>query len=146
MFLSIAILLFLDQASKIMMVNYLGLQNSVNITSFLQFIIVYNKGVSFSFLSGVDYRFILILSFVSMVVATLMIGSFFNKVNNEFVISLALIIAGSLGNFIDRLLYGYVVDFIHVYYLQYSFPVFNLSDCFITLCAIILLKNILIKK
>ena len=75
MFLSIAILLFLDQASKIMMVNYLGLQNSVNITSFLQFIIVYNKGVSFSFLSGVDYRFILILSFVSMVVATLIVAA-----------------------------------------------------------------------
>ncbi len=128
------------------MVNYLGLQKSINITSFLQFIIVYNKGVSFSFLSGVDYRFILLLSFISMIVATLMIGSFFNRVNNEFAISLSLIIAGSLGNFVDRLLYGYVIDFIHVHYLQYSFPVFNLSDCFITLCAIILLKNILIKK
>ena len=120
------------------MVNYLGLQKSINITSFLQFIIVYNKGVSFSF--------ILLLSFISMIVATLMIGSFFNRVNNEFAISLSLIIAGSLGNFVDRLLYGYVIDFIHVHYLQYSFPVFNLSDCFITLCAIILLKNILIKK
>jgi signal peptidase II len=54
-------------------------------------------------------------------------------------LALVMIVAGAIGNLIDRSLYGYVVDFLHVYYQQWHYPVFNIADCAITIGAALLI-------
>jgi signal peptidase II len=53
----------------------------------------------------------------------------------------ALVLAGAIGNLVDRLVYGYVIDFLHVYYQQWDFPVFNIADVAISMGAALLLLD-----
>ena len=61
-------------------------------------------------------------------------------------LALALLSAGTLGNWIDRVLNHGVIDFLHVYYNQWHFPVFNLADCMITLSTLLIIKSFFVRK
>jgi len=139
----VSILVLADQISKLLVEHYLPFQNAVPVIPFLAFFRTYNEGVAFSFLAGVNDW--------ALVAFTLVICGFvfwlWSKVELHRVLShwgFALIISGALGNLIDRVLLGYVVDFILFHTPNWSFAVFNLADSFISVgAAAIILDEIL---
>ncbi len=135
------IFLIIDQITKILVVNSLVPGENIEIIKNI-FSIIYtnNTGAAFSILLG--KRIFLI------VVAILIIGILLyyikkNKVDGKLnIIAFSLIIGGSLGNLIDRIVRGYVVDFISIKLGSYNFPIFNIADTLIVVGVFLLLiKN-----
>ena len=135
------IFLIIDQITKILVVNSLVPGENIEIIKNI-FSIIYtiNTGAAFSILLG--KRIFLI------VVAILIIGILLyyikkNKVDGKLnIIAFSLIIGGSLGNLIDRIVRGYVVDFISIKLGSYNFPIFNVADTLIVVGVFLLLiKN-----
>ena len=106
---------------------------------YLNIVLVYNRGISFGFLAGYNRVFIpLVLLLVSVIVA---LGVFICYLRSQDILSrlgFGLIMSGALGNIVDRLRVGYVVDFLDFHYKTWHFPVFNIADTLITLGAITL--------
>ena len=134
------IIVLLDQVSKWIALGLLYPGEVRYFTPFWNWVLAFNSGAAFSFLSdagGWQRWFFTIFSLViSVWIVTLL-----RKHNNEFCLSLALalILGGALGNVIDRLHLGAVVDFIQWHVAGYYWPAFNVADSAITLGAIILL-------
>ncbi|MCL2566565.1 MAG: signal peptidase II [Alphaproteobacteria bacterium] len=144
---SIAVLVALDQLVKYIVSVNMGLYyDYIKILPFLEIRYIINTGVSFSFLDGLDYKLIAIISFAAIILATYLIISFYKVAGIEMIIALSLLLAGSIGNLIDRLRIGGVIDYIHVFWGQYSFPIFNLADIYINFCALIIIKNVIMNK
>ena len=143
--LSYAILLIslvlLDQASKSFFISYLKTQPYfvVEALPFLDFVYAWNYGISFGLFSDQyqysNYAFLVINTIIIIYLFYIMLQS----KSVLFQYGLNIIIAGALGNLIDRIIRGAVFDFIYFNYQGYSFPAFNLADSFITIGAIILI-------
>ncbi|MDR2007840.1 MAG: signal peptidase II [Alphaproteobacteria bacterium] len=145
--LSIVVLVVLDQIVKyVVSSNMILYYDYISILPFLEIRYIINTGVSFSFLDGLDYKLIAIISFSAIILATYLIVSFYKVAGIELIIVLSLLLAGSIGNLIDRLRLGGVIDYIHVFWGQYSFPIFNLADIYINFCALIIIKNVILNK
>ena len=133
----------LDQASKFLISSQLNVGESLNLLPFLSFTLVHNTGIAFSIFDdgGVFSRWILVLLITSLL--TYLFFLLFKKTSNRVLelSPLLLIISGGLGNLIDRAFYGYVVDFIHLFYGYYSFYVFNFADSYITIGILVYLTN-----
>lgn len=128
----------LDQISKIIIDKYLVLGKSYTILDkFLYITKIYNDGISFSLLSG--YRILIVLI---TIIIFFMLYKYMQSFKNDMksILAFSLIYGGLLGNLIDRIVFGHVIDFIDFYALNYSFPVFNIADTFIFIgiCLIIL--------
>lgn len=131
----ILVALLLDQAIKIAVEAYLPFQEPVHVVPMLALYRTWNTGVAFSMLAGMDGWFIvgMRLGIVALVL-WLWKGS---PADRHFThLGYALIIAGALGNLVDRFLYGHVVDYVLFYTDTWSFAVFNLADSFITMGAV----------
>lgn len=133
--------LLIDQISKYI-VGYYEFNFSL-IRNFLSFIYTKNEGIAFSMFAGKK-----ILIILSSVVLLLILFSFLkkdylskNKDNILLDIGYGILFGGILGNLIDRIIRGAVVDFISLKLFNYYFPIFNLADLFITCGVIILLIN-----
>lgn len=129
-----------DQISKLVLNNVLVLGKSYTIiNNFLYITKVYNEGVSFSMFSG--HRLLII--FVSLMI---MIFLYFYmqkfKENTKNMIAFSMVFGGLFGNLLDRVIYGYVIDFIDFYIIGYNYPTFNLADKFIFIGVAILLYSI----
>ncbi len=108
------------------------------VSGFFNLSYVHNTGVAFSFLAEYEFsRYILPL--ISIVASVLIILWMLKPHTTLRMLALSLILAGAFGNFIDRLLFGYVIDFIHLYYESYHFAVFNIADSAITIGVILFL-------
>ena len=94
---------------------------------------VHNEGAAFSIMYGLRY----ILIAISIAFLVLIIYYMYKK--KKYNIEFALIIGGLLGNLIDRIVFGYVIDYIGVIIFKYYFPIFNIADALIVIGAIILL-------
>ena len=136
------IFLLIDQLSKGLISLYLNLNESFKLTSFLSITYVHNVGAAFSILEGARWLFIIL-----GIIALNIIYIFFikdKKFNNFEIIIYALMLSGIMGNIIDRLLYGYVIDFIDI--TLFNFAIFNFADSFIVISVILLVvfkwKNI----
>lgn len=148
-----SLICLLDQLTKIMVVGSLELYKSVHIFPKLDFTLMYNTGSAFSFLSNSGnwhLWFFLIFSLIMSVLILVWIMKI-PITNSKHLSSLAFILGGAVGNLIDRIHYGHVVDFIDVYYDNYHWPAFNLADAAITIGAVIFLcygerKNASIKS
>jgi signal peptidase II len=131
-----ALLIGLDQLSKLIIVNSYALGQQSVLTSWFNVVRVHNTGAAFSFLSdagGWQRWFFVGLGVLAVaVLAFLMI-----RHAGQVLLSLAatLIISGAIGNTIDRLSYGYVVDFIDWHYAGWHWPAFNFADSFIMVGA-----------
>ena len=139
-----AILVLIDQMSKYLVVEFLKDQPPiVVIEDVLNFFYVENRGAAFGIMQ--DMRLFFIIITIAIVLAILFI-LFKNYKNNSllFNISLALILGGAIGNFIDRFRLHYVVDFISFRIFGYDFAVFNLADVFIVVGTILLAIMILL--
>ena len=140
--LLIILLVVLDQISKILISSYLSLGESLNLLPFLNFTLIHNAGIAFSIFDEGGYigRWFLVIA-ISGILAYLLFLIYKKTPEHKLeLISLILIISGGLGNLVDRAFLGYVVDFVHVFYQNYSFYVFNLADSYITVGIILYLS------
>ena len=140
--LLIIFLVVLDQISKILISSNLALGESLNLLPFLNFTLIHNTGIAFSIFDegGHISRWLLEIS-VSGILAYLLFLMYKKTLKHQLeLISLIFIISGGLGNLVDRVFLGYVVDFIHVFYRDYSFYVFNLADSYITVGIVLYLS------
>ena len=138
----IILLIVLDQISKVLISSNLALGESLNLLPFLNFTLIHNTGIAFSlFDEGGDISRWLLVIVVSAILAYLLFLMYKKTPKNwPELMSLILISSGGLGNLVDRAFLGYVVDFIHVFYQDYSFYVFNLADSYITVGIILYLS------
>jgi len=137
----ITLLIFsLDRVSKIYILNIAETSGNVDIyvNSFLNFILVWNKGVGFGLLSF-DQSKIYNLITILIIIINLIIIYLAIMTKNIRVYFFLLILGGSLGNLFDRLYYSAVPDFIDINYRGYHWFVFNVADIFITLGIICLI-------
>lgn len=132
------ILLCIDQISKLLVVNLLTKTDSITIIkNFFYLTYINNDGAAFSILVG--KRIFLILIAVSVIVMLIRYIKKNNIQNKLELVSISLIIGGSLGNLMDRVIRGYVIDFLDFKIFNYNFPIFNLADTFIVIGVILLL-------
>ncbi len=139
------IVVVLDQASKQWFEANFMLYEQVNVLPFFNLILTYNHGAAFSILgdqSGWQRWF---LSAVSAGV-TLVLVLWLRKLKQQerlTAITLSLIIGGAVGNLIDRLLFGRVIDFLDFYIGQHHWPAFNIADSAITIGVVVMLYELL---
>ena len=138
----IAVLVGLDQLTKYLFKNlYLEKGRTIVIDGFFYFTYTVNTGAAWSFLADVSWgqTFFKILTSVSLVIFTAFIVYAIKKDLKWLTYSLALVIGGTIGNFIDRLIFSSVTDFISFQFGNYYFPVFNLADSFLVVGVIMLI-------
>lgn len=129
----------LDQLTKTLILGHFQFGDSRYVTSFFNLVRVHNTGAAFSFLAGASgwqRWFFVGLGVAAAVFITWMLRQHGHQ--KLFAWALALILGGALGNVIDRLLHGHVVDFIQVHWQQWYFPSFNVADSAITVGAALL--------
>ncbi len=137
----------LDQASKAVVVRTLDLHDYVPLVDgLLSLSHVRNRGAAFGLLSDWDLPHQSVLLSVLSIVALLAIAAYFVRLPAAARLprlALALVLGGALGNLVDRVRLGYVVDFIHVYWRQHQWPDFNVADSAITIGVTLLVLDIL---
>ena len=137
LWLGIALIVVLfDQISKITMSRLLEFGQSEPVTSFFNLVMVYNKGAAFSFLADQQGWQRYLFAGISLAASLLIIWMLKrNPSQRLFCWALALILGGAIGNLIDRLAYGHVIDFLDVYLYGWHWPAFNVADSAITIGA-----------
>ncbi len=138
------LLVSLDLGLKYIVQNNLLINSSINLNAFLDIVYVKNYGVSFGLFSGDIYYWVLVI--VGLIIVLFI--SFLMMISNKNLEKKAyfLIIAGAIGNILDRAINSYVVDFISVHYKTFYWPAFNLADIYITIGIIMLLMSFFIKS
>lgn len=142
-----AAVIALDQLSKAWILRHYALGDSTLVTGFFNIVRAHNTGAAFSFLAGHDgwqrWFFVALAVGVSGVIVWLLRA---NAQRRGFALSLSLILGGAVGNVIDRLLHGYVVDFLDFHWAFLSpvfygghYPAFNVADAAITVGAVLLI-------
>lgn len=137
----VSVMLGLDLLLKYLVSSYI---TSVNIIdNFFSLTYVLNDGAAFSLLSGNIY----ILIIIAIICLLFIIYELKNNLNDRILsIGYSLVLAGLLGNFIDRLIDGYVVDYLSFKIFSFNYPVFNLADILIVLGIIIVIIKEILKE
>ena len=135
--LAIALVIVLvDQFTKLLIVGSMQLGESTPVTTFFNIVRAHNSGAAFSFLadaSGWQRWFFTGLGAVASVVMAVLLRSHASE--KLFCFAISCVLGGAVGNVIDRVLYGYVVDFLDFHWMAMHFPAFNAADSAITLGA-----------
>ena len=137
------LVVILDQVSKGVASSALDYADPVAVTFFFNWTLLHNPGAAFSFLSdagGWQRWFFVAVSVVVGLVLVIWMGRL-PRGDRWPLASLGLILGGAIGNLWDRLVHGYVVDFIQLHYGGWYFPAFNIADAAITVGAVILLAD-----
>ncbi len=146
--LAVAVII-LDQASKYTAEYLLHYQIPVPVLPSLNWFLSYNPGAAFSFLSdagGWQRWFFTIMALAVSVGITVWLSRLPENSKWE-ALSLTLILGGAIGNVIDRMVLGHVIDFIQVYYDRWYFPTFNLADSAISIgVAILIVDSLFLQK
>lgn len=132
------IILLLDQVTKITANKLMTLHQSIPINSFFNITLRFNEGAAFSFLaneSGWQRYFFTILGTVAAIVMIYMLKK--NASERLFCWAISLILGGAVGNVIDRIAYGHVIDFLDVHVAGMHWPAFNIADSAICIGAIL---------
>jgi len=141
------LILILDQLTKYFAVKFLmNGESYVIIKGFLQLEYVENFGAAFGILQNRKIFFIIITLAVIIAVIFYLKRNYY-YINRHMKVALTMLLAGAVGNFIDRVRLGYVIDFIHVNFGKfYDFPVFNIADSFIVISTILIVYMVLLNK
>jgi signal peptidase II len=137
-----SLIVILDQITKSWISQTLTLYESVAIFSFFNFTLVHNTGAAFSFLAeaGGWQRWLLTgLALIVSVIIVVWLSRLKTVEHRWLAIALALVLGGAIGNLIDRIIYGYVIDFLDLYYKMWHWPAFNVADSAISIGAVMLL-------
>ena len=141
--LGLALIIFIaDQFTKTLILGYYKLGDSTPVLSFFNVVRVHNTGAAFSFLAGAggwQRWFFTGIGVVATVFIVWMLRSHAGQ--KLFAFALACILGGAVGNVVDRLLHGYVVDFLDFYWGTWHFPAFNIADSGITIGAVCLILD-----
>jgi signal peptidase II len=140
------IILLVDQFTKVLIVGYYHLGDSTYVTSFFNVVRVHNAGAAFSFLAGASgwqRWFFTVLGLVAAIVIVWMLRS--HPGQKLFSFAMACILGGAIGNVIDRMMYGYVVDFLDFHWRGMHFPAFNVADSAISIGAACLILDELLR-
>ena len=137
LWLGIALLvLLIDQFTKVLVLGAFQLGDSTPVTSFFNLMRVHNHGAAFSFLAAAGGWQRWFFTGIGVVAALFMLWMLRSHAGQTlFCLAISLILGGALGNVIDRLLHGYVVDFLDFFWGHWHFPAFNMADSAITLGA-----------
>ncbi len=131
-----------DQFTKVLIVGYYQLGDATYVTSFFNVVRVHNTGAAFSFLAGASgwqRWFFTVLGFVASGVIIWMLKK--HPGQRLFSFALACILGGAIGNVIDRIVHGYVVDFLDFHWRNMHFPAFNVADTAISIGAACLILD-----
>ena len=135
------LVLVADQVSKQVVIANMQLFDSIELLPFFNFTYVRNYGAAFSFLSDAGgwqrWFFTIIAVVISAVLAVWLARN--SKTQLKLNLALSLVLAGAIGNLIDRSIYGYVIDFFHLYYQNWHYPAFNIADSAICIGAALLI-------
>ncbi len=137
-----ALVVVFDQVTKLMIVGALQLGDSHRVAPFFNIVRWHNTGAAFSFLHDADgwqRWFFVGLGAAAAVFIVWMLRSHGGQ--RLFSWALALILGGAIGNVIDRLVHGYVVDFLQFHHRGWAFPSFNVADSAITVGAVLLILD-----
>ncbi|MCF6767295.1 signal peptidase II [Thiotrichales bacterium 19S11-10] len=138
-----AMMLVVDFSTKILALTNLDYQKPVAIFPFLNMNLAFNRGAAFSFLaskSGWQLWFFSIIAIIVSVVILILLSKLYRNENIK-AISLCLILSGAIGNVLDRINYGYVIDFIDLHYNSYHWPTFNIADTSICIGAFLFIVS-----
>jgi len=131
----------LDQLSKLLIADNMQLYQSINIMPYVNLTYVHNTGAAFSFLSEAGgwqrWFFAALAIVIGSVIAVWL--SRLKAHETLMAVSLSLVLGGAIGNLIDRLAYGYVIDFLDIYVQSWHWPAFNVADSAITLGVVLML-------
>lgn len=134
----IIIFIVLDQITKAYFISALESSKILVANNVLNFVHVWNKGISFGAFGGLKYSNAIFL-FISGLITLAVIFLLFKEKSSLYSLSYSLIIGGAIGNMLDRVRYGGVFDFIDFHISHYHWPAFNLADSFIFVGAFIFL-------
>jgi len=140
------LLLILDQVTKVYFNTQFAYGERVNVLPFFDFTLMYNRGAAFSFLAseaGWQRWFFVGLGTIASGVIVWMLRR--HIAQPRFCLALTLILGGAVGNVIDRLIYGHVVDFLLFYWRNWYYPAFNVADMGIVCGAILLVLDELLR-
>jgi signal peptidase II len=142
-----AVLIALDQLTKWVISSHFALGEVMSITSFFNLVLAHNPGASFSFLSeagGWQRWFFTVIALGASAWIIRLLQS--HSQQKLFCLALAFILSGALGNVIDRMLLGYVVDFLDFHWDEHHFAAFNVADAAINIGAALLIWDSFKKK
>jgi len=147
------VILLADQLTKLLIVDSFALGDSQNVTTFFNLVRVHNSGAAFSMLSnasGWQRWFFTAIGVVATFFILWLLRS--HPTQKLFCFALALVLSGAVGNVIDRMLYGHVIDFLDFHwdwlspvFFQGHFPAFNVADSAISVGAVCLILDELIR-
>ena len=140
------LILIADQFTKVLILGYYRLGDATYVTSFFNVVRVHNSGAAFSFLAnagGWQRWFFTGIGIAAAIFIVWMLKAHAGQ--KLFSFALACILGGAIGNVIDRSLYGYVVDFLDFHVAGWHFPAFNVADSAITIGAICLILDELLR-
>ena len=145
--LLILFVIVVDQLTKLAMVRLVAYGDRIElIRGFFDLTLVFNKGAAFSFLSSSSgwQRWLFIgIGLAAAIFIVFMLARHASQ--RLFCAALALIAGGALGNVVDRIVHGHVVDFLLFYHRTWSFPAFNVADSAITVGAVLLILDELVR-
>jgi signal peptidase II len=135
------LVLVADQLSKQVVIANMQLFDSIELLPVFNLTYVRNYGAAFSFLSDAGgwqrWFFTLIAVVMSVILAVWLARN--SRTQLKLNLALSLVLAGAIGNLVDRSVYGYVIDFFHVYYQNWHYPAFNIADSAICIGAALLI-------
>lgn len=135
------LILILDQFTKVMVTGYFQLGDSRTVTGFFNLVRVHNAGAAFSFLAGASGWQRWLFTGIGVAAVLLILWMLRSHSGQRlFAFALSMILGGAIGNLVDRIAYGHVVDFLQFHYGGWYFPSFNVADSAITIgaCSLIL--------
>lgn len=136
------LIILVDQFTKLLIINQFALGDSQRVFSFFNLVRVHNSGAAFSFLAdagGWQRWFFTGIAMVAVVLIIWMLRSHAGQ--RLFAFALANILGGAIGNVLDRLIHGYVVDFLDFHSRGWHFPAFNVADSAISIGAACLILD-----
>ena len=140
------LILIADQFTKVLILGYYRLGDATAVTSFFNVVRVHNSGAAFSFLAGAGGWQRWLFTVIGVAAALFIVWLLRSHAGQRlFSFALACILGGALGNVIDRSLHGYVVDFLDFHYAAWHFPAFNVADAAITVGAVCLILDELLR-
>lgn len=138
--LLLLLLIILDLFTKQLIINYIQLHEFIVINFFIDLTHIHNFGVSFGLFSG--YISFWILALIGLLIVFFIYYLMLTSNDKFEKIGLFIIIGGALSNILDRLIHGYVIDFISIHYNKFYWPAFNLADIYITIGILMIIFNI----
>jgi signal peptidase II len=137
-----ALVIVLDQLSKAWISSHFAFGESLTVLGIFNLVLAHNTGAAFSFLNDAGGMQRWLFSIIAIAASGWIIW-LLRKHGEQvlFAMALSMILGGALGNLIDRLMYGYVVDFLSFHWNEHYFPAFNLADSAITCGAFLLILD-----